>query len=210
MNLFNTRENNDYVMIGDKPSGYNLIFSKEIKAFRFENVFFTANMRGTDIVITGRDMDEYVPSIKRLPINSKYQYLEIGAGLGELVPHLVKSGYGIKRPIIIDPVNYDLILSMLLYASKKGFDDYRTGRINTFIERAEIILNPAKVILINTTLGDSLDKHPDLAGIGDVVIDHYGPNYYEDTEPKKSGDNLIHIRSLEKRLCKEGGLMIRA
>ena len=43
------------------------------------------------------------------------QYVEIGAGLGEFIPALVKNSRLRYKPIVVDPARYDLMAEMFYY-----------------------------------------------------------------------------------------------
>jgi len=129
------------------------------------------------IEITARDLRDY----HRLPkFNPTWQYLEVGAGLGEFSPSLV--GRVGKKPIVIDPANYHLLAEMLDDSLQLGSRKVIRDRIGVLLSRCETILNSEKIILYNKTLGQVIREHPELNGIADVVVDNYGPRCYCGTE----------------------------
>ena len=65
--------------------------------------------------ISHRDIFEYPRELRK--INTSFQYVEIGAGLGEFMTYLTS---GLRKdspkPIVIDPANYELLLEMLEFS----------------------------------------------------------------------------------------------
>ena len=71
--------------------------------------------------ITGRSLDKYAKHFPKLQISPKLQYVEVGAGLGALIPSLVSGFDGkLRPPVIIDPANYLVMKEMLEYALRKN------------------------------------------------------------------------------------------
>ncbi len=180
------------------------------KVFFYTGVFHK-NLRlpKTELPITGRSFPQYVRKRKDLvPINPRYQYVDVGAGLGEFVPALVtRFGKLNYRPIIIDPANYRLMKEILTYAHNHGTSSQKT--IEAFLKRIDLITNPKLVRLINMKLGEAVETYPKLHGTADVVVDMAGPSMYCETEihygDKKLGlrDMLIErVKGLEKILLK--------
>lgn len=143
----------------------------------FTDVSFVRPINGDILHITGRNLDEYEAHEKQTIVtfldDSRKQYLEVGAGLGELVPYLVRTfGKSLqKRPIIIDPVNYRVLGEMLRYSQDLELPERTRQKVNELLARIEIIENPLKVRLINTTLLNAVSKFPDLIGCADCVVD---------------------------------------
>ena len=105
--------------------------------------------------ITGRGINEYdynTPTI----IDPSLQYLEVGAGMGEFTPLVVRNNPR-NIPIIIDPANYPLMLEMLQFAYERPINEKLRDKISILQERCKIIINPDKVNLINLPLEKALE-----------------------------------------------------
>jgi len=131
------------------------------------------------------------------------QYLEIGAGLGEFIPKLVQFNID-KKPIVIDPAPYPIMEEMLRHIQPYITAQVHQERCAALLGRAAIIQDSSKVILINTTLGEALKNHPELKGIGDIIIDNYGAIKWSSRENVKTGDKII---ALEGLLLRDGGTL---
>jgi hypothetical protein len=171
-------------------------------------------------LITGRDMDDYIDiasyhsnsgKSKLLPLDSSLQYVEIGAGLGEFTPYLIKQlGTSLRhKPIVIDPADYAIMKDMLHYAISQHFGERYDERCLEFSERCDIISDPEKVKLFSMTLGQAVKGFPELMQIGDVVIDLCGAKLYSYRE-SPDGSRLMHsqIEIWEKELTKSYGRLI--
>ncbi|MBI2659178.1 hypothetical protein HYX05_03730 [Candidatus Woesearchaeota archaeon] len=184
-----------------------------LKEFPSDNeLMFTAPGHHGHARITGRDLAQHHSEVGNMVINPSFQYVEIGAGLGEFTPHLVKTTPHAPKPIVVDPANYWLMKDVLDYARSLNL----SARINKLAEilskRAAVISDPSKVMLINMTLMEAFEAHPSLEGIADVVIDHGGAySWCEETEKQASeiGDKIhTAIQDLERRLAKPSGKVI--
>ena len=165
------------------------------------------------VIISERDVKQYFDYFENLKIiNPRLQYLEVGAGLGGFIPFLaIEWGQRlVSKPIVIDPADYRLMAHMLRYAKELRLGTDIDKRLDELIKRAEIILDPGKVCLVNMKLGEALISTPELQGVSDVVIDLLGPVNYPWTEISgpKSDDRDIENRVLEmeKMLLKSNGL----
>ncbi len=186
------------------------------------NIFFTtANFNkepisgGNEMKITGRGLDEYFRyyishSKNPFSINPEYQYVDVGAGLGELAPLLVAKLKVKRKPIIIDPVDYSALRELLGYALPR-FDKkpFLNKQIEELLGRIEIIKNPNEVRLLNMRLGEAVERFPDIHGCADVLVDVAGPITYCETEFRK-GDVLYgskkmlteRVSKLEEKILK--------
>lgn len=147
--------------------------------------------------ITSRDISYYPQEL--FPINPLGQYCEVGPGLGGFTPYLAHAQGIQKKPIAIDPANYELMGEMLIYAQTLDVSDEIRKRIAIVIERCTTMITPQKVMLINTTLGKAFKIHPKLYGIADVVVEHSGTNLYELSEACTPEDFTPCYRERELR-----------
>ena len=139
--------------------------------------------------------------------------IEIGAGLGEFIPYIIRTGIK-TRPTVIDPANYELMLTMLLYgadeAQTRNLPEKLVARLRTYSERCALIIDRTKVNLINKTLIEAVRDHSELIYSGDVVVDHYGPSHYPESELRAGNFTgsyagaIRHLQELRQLLCKPG------
>ena len=150
------------------------------KGFRLKCGPWKSSIEGNGLFVTDRNVVEYDPEIvKALPLNPKLQYMETGAGLGEIVPFLA-TNLELEKPIIvIDPLDYTIVKELLERAYDINYDPFISNRLKELIRRCEIILDPNKVKLVNKRLEDVLDSG-ELDGIADVLIDHCGGVLYSE------------------------------
>src|SRR3989338_6024848 len=100
------------VEVVDNQKGYSLQLSilKEVPIEFCHASFNVANLiaEGESMYVTGMSLSEYDPEIRELKINPSLLYIDVGAGLGEFIPHVVGCSKGKPkvRPIAIDPLNY--------------------------------------------------------------------------------------------------------
>lgn len=178
----------------------------------FLDTHFLFDIRGIRrMLVYERDAQAYLDTFENLPINPRFQYAEPGAGLGGFIPFLVRE-FGQRltsRPIVIDPVDYALMADMLRYAKELQLGTDINERFNELISRAEIIMDPGKVYLVNMKLGEALRRLPKLKGIADVVIDYQGPANYPETEVSSdlgAGTNIENlVLEMERILLKPSG-----
>lgn len=194
------------VCIENKSKRYSLnidTFSRPLsKYFAFQKILFNAQIGGDKKVgITARELDCYRPDIASLDINPDCQYLEIGAGLGGFIPHVVECmRRSSPRPIVIDQADYVLMKEMLQEASMMDLGQEISERLQVLIQRCDLYLDPSKVRLVNTTLGQAVKQHPDLKEVADVVVQESGANLYPLTE-KCAGDRVTY-EGLERRISR--------
>jgi len=177
----------------------------------FLDVHFFHRTGGLEpIVISERDVKQYFDYFDDLKtINPKLQYLEVGAGLGGFIPYLVNEWSQIltSKPIVIDPADYRLMANMLRYAKQLNLGVGIGKRLDELIKRAEIIIDPGKVYLVNTRLGEALRSVPELQAIADVVIDLLGPVNYPSSEFHGHDTDIEdRILEMEKILLKPNGI----
>ena len=91
------------------------------------NFIFSKRLPARKVWITDRDIDggydadidyNYPASVRKIITNLAHnldknlQYIEVGAGLGELIPKLIGAQID-KKPIVIDPAPYGIMQEML-------------------------------------------------------------------------------------------------
>ncbi|MDP3990553.1 MAG: hypothetical protein Q8Q01_05105 [archaeon] len=178
------------------------------------NFIFVKKLPTGKIWITDRDVNgvkdvnidyNYPKAVSNLFVNpdQTLQYIEIGAGLGEFIPKLVDAQVK-KRPIIIDPAPYETMQEMLEYILPEIEIEAHYERCLELVKRAKLMQDSKKVNLINLTLKDALDQHPEIREVGDILVDNYGGVIWSTTE---SGNKLEDIFFLEGLLLREGGLL---
>ncbi|MEK6900097.1 MAG: hypothetical protein AABX05_03150 [Nanoarchaeota archaeon] len=198
-----------FLVIEAKPSRYKLLVNVEVNVEpRSTNdywpVFFSTKDKNDHwVLITGRKISSYDQKVRELQIDPSLQYLEIGAGMGELTPHIVKH-QPLKKPIVIDPANYLLMMDMLKFAYQLHIDKQLKEKISILHKRCRVITDPDKVNLINGPLEEALSQHPELEGIADVVIDNYGAVLYSGLWASQHQQTI----TLEKKLLKSDGVHI--
>jgi hypothetical protein len=162
-------------------------------------------------MITGRDLCKeealesgylkYTKEISDLAVEESQQVVEVGAGLGEFIPSVAIRYPHIPKPILIDPADYEAIREILLYSKKTHQGIFNRGNkfdigsiINSWLDRIEIILDPNKVRLINTTLDEALRTDPLLRGSADILVDFKAiRTYYRNCEQQQK-----YLKSLLK------------
>ncbi|HLD79426.1 MAG TPA: hypothetical protein VJA18_02605 [Candidatus Nanoarchaeia archaeon] len=148
------------------------------------------------VAITGRDLTEY-RTFRKLTIDPSLVYVEVGAGLGEFIPAVVQKNPK-EKPIVIDPADYRLMLDMLQFAELLPLAEQTKQKLRIYQERCKTILNPHKVRLVSSQLENVFDLNPELEGVADVVVDHFGALFYNYRQ--RPG-----LEDLERRLLKANG-----
>ena len=146
--------------------------------------------------VTGRNIEDYDSDIRDLMINPELQYIEVGAGMGEFIP-LVTMSNPKHLPIVIDPINYETIKGLLQYSLTFNLKDMQK-RVKKLLDNCNIITNPKKVRLINTTLDYAILDEENL-GIADIVVDNVGASHYGDYKK---------VWELERKLLNPSGKLI--
>jgi len=145
-----------------------------------------------------RSISEYIGHTK-MPKNiveiiqtNNYQLIEVGGGLAELAPSVAKGA--ITKPIVIDPLDYKSIQTLLERARKKNICDDNIKLIDILLDRVAMYLDPNAIDLIPLSIQEAyLQYRERLKGVADVVVDVAGAIYY-------SGNLLNHksVYELEK------------
>lgn len=150
------------------------VYSLEGHKLRVGHVcHFTQSGEDGDFLVTTRDAQYHRFSDRIVPFDSRFQYVDIGAGLGGFTPYLVDEIHVSERPIVIDPVDYGMVREMLLFARTVSQRSDIQGRIDTLVHRCDIYLDPSRVYLVNTTLERAIDEHHEIHGMADIVLDYW-------------------------------------
>lgn len=130
-----------------------------------------------------RSVSEYLGHTKmprdiiNMIVQNEYQLIDVGAGLAELAPAISK--VSIKKPIVIDPLDYVSIQKLLIKASKKNVSHENKELIDVLLERVELYLDHNAIQLIPLTVQEAYNVYGDrLRGVADVVTDVAGAIYY--------------------------------
>jgi len=215
MTKYEVTNGEDGVNLIYRPKNYMLKLIPKPAGFPPErlDVHFVANLDHPDeFIVSESDLRTYLKHLSCLPINPNFQYLEIGAGLGEFTPFIADALHGRlkSRPIVIDLADYELMKDMMARARELDISDAMKRYLSTLILRAQTILDPSKVDLINTPLSNTLKLRPDLEGIADFAVDLFGAvNYYNVEIGNMEVSSRIElerkISELERRFVKPGG-----
>ncbi len=116
------------------------------------------------------------PDILTDPATKSLRVVEVGTGLSGFIPDL--SQITEEPPIAIDPINYGVILDILLQTQKKELSTADNDTIATLIGRVRTYLDPKLVTLLNMTVEEACEKNPWLEGVADIVIDVAGAHSY--------------------------------
>lgn len=212
-------ERDGTILLHDKSKYYTLFIGIENRVNPplddFPVEFRVRHGYNEPVSVTCRNKKEYPKEIRELEINPVFQYIEVGAGLAEFIPSIISEWNGklLHMPIIIDPADYQLMQDMLLHAKDIYVDKPVKERLEVILERASIILDPTKVRLVNTTLGQALLRYSWLEEIANVVIDFNGANmYFEPYDRCSTGVANMELESrmknLERWLLKPRGVLL--
>ena len=163
------------------------------------HIFITT--RGLESRNGSQTYHQTIADLVRTP-NPAWQYVEVGAGLGECVPSLCQSALT-YRPIVIDPAPY-MIMMELFHAARKYVSDDDRSLLEEITRRCGVILDPSKVELINEPLDQAVKEHPELLGSADVVIDNYGATQWGFVR----GQYYETVLNAEMGLLKDNGLWL--
>ncbi|MBR9683818.1 hypothetical protein GOV03_04740 [Candidatus Woesearchaeota archaeon] len=176
-------QNSDYTLTIDTAERTHL------KPFR-RFIFTIPRFDKGKMHVTARDLPDYSLEVQNLEIEPYKQYLEIGSGLGEFMPDLVKQlAPDSPKPIVIDYVDYHLLMGMIDYSKNLSLSKEINKRCEVLIDRASTILNPKKVTLITSPVEHFLLDEENF-GIADVIMDHFAASLYS------------HEKSLNERIKK--------
>ncbi len=195
-------EDGKHVKVIDRKTGYSLsLCYVHDGPFDFAHTSFHSKPdinRG--LWITARDFQEYDPDIRNHMVYPAYQYIDVGAGLGEFIPRLVKTFESKLEnlPLIIDPANYDAMQGLLDFSLTLDTGIRMKEKLSRLNERCRLITDPRIIRLINLTLEEALKQHNEILGIADIVIDNAGASQYTDFK---------YAWQLEKKLLKPTGFL---
>ena len=208
MRFIRERDTDDTVTVIDSAQRYKLIYwggkDKHVSLKRFgfiveeEIGYYAVTCRDIGGLRTG--YNNFITHVAHAPVQGQ-RIIEVGAGLGEFIPLLTKKGYT-PIPIVIDPFNYVLAQAMLECIAEEVEGVHR-NELDDLSERIRVILDRGRVRLINMKLGDALQHHMWLHEYADLVVDNFGPSYWNRTE----NVNKETIEQLELQLLKKGGLL---
>jgi hypothetical protein len=173
----------------DTESLYTLSISRD-ECLPYRNRIFIYNPT-SPLYVTIRGIYEY----PRLCFNPELQYMEVGSGLGGLIPIL--TGCTKRKPIAIDNCNYAIINTLLEEASETIHSKEIEQYLDVLKERCKIITDPEKVYLIQRDITDVVTEYTELHKKIDVLIDCCGAEFYS--------NNYDY-----KKFLKESGVFIRA
>lgn len=165
--------------------------------------------------VTARSTQEILQSFPDLPLDPSLTYLEVGPGLGEVLPLIAGGSTGKAEEqvhIAIDPADYSLMELMLQHAYDISSEHALTRKyrdtIGALLERCQIMLHSPQIRLINTTLNDAMTNPvlaPQLRQSADVVIDHVGALYYIDADIQTFQKRMNEVLIMEESLVKPDG-----
>lgn len=121
--------------------------------------------------VTDRDVEGY----RRYPQSPGFQYIEIAAGLGGFIPHMVRRyGKRLKNsPIVIDPVSYETMDPMLSFALDGRMPENVEARLRILLDRCSIYMDKQVIRHIELPVHDAIEKHPEIHHLGDVVVHNW-------------------------------------
>lgn len=191
----------------DETSRYKLSIElateERMRFYHLTFAWLCKNLETKKLYITGRKIEEYCECVRNHKVDNSMQYMEIGAGLGDFIPKLILESQGKleKRPIVIDPANYQVMQQMLEESLNFTLPGYIQNRLSTLKKNCEIIRDPSRVNLINNDLRYALMNHPELAGRADIIVDNAGALFY--MHPNTCPE------SLERKLLKSNGSLLK-
>lgn len=170
-----------------------------------QRTFFIYNNGDTGFLITARDIKQYPREISTFLSNPDLQYIDVGCGLGEFLPLLVKKQKKCSpKPIAIDPANYPLMKDILTYALTIDEGKRLSSNLDVLIERTNFFIESKKIILINEPIEKAVESHKEIIHFADGVVDNFGPHLYQ----TKFKNLAAPIECLEMRLLKPNGKLI--
>ena len=151
-----------------------LIYSKKSPHVHSEN--------GPFVLVTARDFEDYNEKIINHTIDPRLQYLEVGPGLGGFLERIVSmQDSSCPKPIAIEQADYSVMKKMLKFAKAElssSVDQKTKGRIETLIERCNLIANSDKIRLIQRPMQNATTLYPELVGCADRVVSNVAVGHY--------------------------------
>lgn len=150
-------------------------------AYKHNSTYLGPHSKNLDFLyITSRSIDLYPDLLRTRNYQREEQIIEIGAGLGGLIPFVAEKQYRNNglRPIIIDPIDYSKIKTMLEknLDSKKFLEQKKY--IEVMIERCNSLEDSSKVRHIMKPFPKALEEDSSLEGIADIVVDQFASAHY--------------------------------
>lgn len=177
---------------------------------KFNVTFKVYDRSNTGCLVTGRDYGKYPKDLRShidslVRQNKRFQYVEVGSGLGGFAPYVSQYSFihGGPKPIIIDPINYRAFADVIKYAmdldigaisNDQNLSVSLNDRLKTFLERCNYLTDTQRVRHVRSTLEGALRKDRSLIGVGDVLVDIFGAWHYS-----KNKDRTALV---ERALCK--------
>ena len=202
---YRVNRSKEVINVSHCPSKYRLEIDLKAVDAPYSNLYeFDISFSNGGVLISGRDLHHYDRRLQFMDVRRGTQFVEIGAGLGGFIPYII--GKTRRKPIVIDFANYRLMKLMLTFAKSLNLGKNVDKRLDVLIGRCELVTDPKKVRLINLQLSQALRQNPDLRGIADVLVDHYGAHQYPVVETSPRWDAKQRISELEKSLLKRSAI----
>lgn len=213
MHVKNISKHSDDILITDEESGYSLRLLTETSPSDISTRFESP----TGELITGRSMNRYTELLPSLPLKADLRYIEVGAGVGALVPYLVRefSGGLSTSPVVIDPVDYSKLEKILRFAIQQDCKlvEERRLLLSEFLDRLCIFQDINVVEHVQLTLASAIEERLDLRASADVVIDMFGAPYEVEAkkglQPHQISMLIQDCRAMEQALLKQGGILLQ-
>jgi hypothetical protein len=171
----------------DSKTGYELIVNRKSPddaEFHFPSTnspYYSWTRARTIMKVTARDLEDYRDD-EMQDIKPGSTIIELGPGLGEFVPSLVRwntKNRGRKFDlIVIDIANYNAMAQILIYAMQnKKLDRRAKSRLDELLDRCNILMDSSKVEIHKEDVREVIKKS-ELQKRADLVVDLYGPVHY--------------------------------
>ena len=178
----------------DMESCYELRFNEPWSSLG--PIEFRIPSKGVGGIVTSRAIGGY-GSLTRRTINSGDQIVEVGAGLGEAVPWLVKRyGQIIPSIVVADPFDYQIAFEIMNWTLHDAgiHDKSKRKALREMKERCKAMCS-SKVRHFKMNLGDVVAQNPELHHSADLLIDNHGANFYGDST---TPDYRVLFKTLSK------------
>lgn len=133
--------------------------------------------------------------LEGLSLSPHLRYLEIATGMGPIPEYLVEKIRPFRKPVIIDPINYALIATLCARIKDRAGEISESAQeiVLRMQRRAILYSDPRFITHIPYPLQEAVQRHPELVGQFDVVMDFFGAIYY-------GRENRTQTVDLEKSL----------
>lgn len=171
--------------------------------FVIPTLFYNGKGKDFTVAVTGRNFRRYPSKVinivnsNRLTRNSKV--LEIGSGLGGLIPQLILKGL---HPTVVDKMDIVRIRQLLEFAKEQIIKDFEAQRfIKGYIARCDLLTDPRKVTLINDGIEEVLDRGTFNPQSFDLVVDYNSTKLWADKDKfGKIKSSLLTLVNSEENL----------